>query len=360
MRSTKEVTGIILHKERTPKLEVIIEFPISELIANGGKMETFRAYTNPNGNDINSLKSEIINKEGCSIEEGASITSFKYDITKKVAILRLDRSRILPHKDKGYIHIKVSGNYKFEQIVKLQWTVHKEVPTITTDWIKIEKNKEPIIWETGKVFVSKLTLLLPPNILNNIVWYRIPSLSIKISGKDKEKYILEPIKLSEESCNSEYNLYFKCKCQDTIKESISKDIELSLWADNKAVKSKKMSIEFQPAKRIVEPELIFCTTEYELGAQNTQLAKLKLSCKSNDIAAIAKVKVSIECNGEIVECDQNEVEILTSTPQTVNIKMIREKLTKLPANDIEVEVVVESCDQYTEVSNFSGVFKLTI
>ena len=358
MRSTKEVTGIILHKKRTPKLEVIIEFPISELIANGGKMETFRAYTNPNGKDISSLKAEIISKEGCSIEKGASFTSFKYDITKKVAILQFDRSKISPHKVKGYIHIKVSGNYKFEKIVRLPWTVQKEVPSITTDWIKIEKNKEPIIWKTGKVFVSKLTLLLPPNILNNIVWYRIPSLSITISGKDKEKYILEPIKLSEESCNSEYNLYFKC--QDTIKESISKDIELSLWADNKAVKSKKMSIEFQPAKRIVEPELIFCTTEYELGAQNTQLAKLKLSCKSNDLAAIAKVKVSIECNDKIIECDQKEVEILTSTPQIVNIKMIREKLTKLPSNDIKVEVIVESCDQYTEVSNFSGEFKLTI
>ena len=357
MHSTKELQGIILHKNRTPKLEIIKEFPILELIANGGRMETFRAYTNPNGNVVSSLNSEIINKEGCSIEKGASITSFKYDITKKVAILRLDRSRILPHKDKGYIHIKVSGNYKFEQIVKLQWTVHKEVPTITADWIKIEKNKEPIIWKTGKVFVSKLSLLLPPEIQDNI-WYKIPSLSITISGNDTDKFILESIKSTGESCIPEYNLYFNC--QDTIEKLISKDIKLLLKADNKTVQSKEVSMEFHPAKRFVEPELTICTAVYELGAQDTQLAKLKLSCKSNDIAAIAKVKVSIECNGEIVECDQNEVEILTSTPQTVNIKMIREKLTKLPANDIEVEVVVESCDQYTEVSNFSGVFKLTI
>ena len=357
MHSTKELQGIILHKNRTPKLEIIKEFPILELIANGGRMETFRAYTNPNGNDVSSLNSEIINKEGCSIEKGASITSFKYDITKKVAILRLDRSRILPHKDKGYIHIKVSGNYKFEQIVKLQWTVHKEVPTITADWIKIEKNKEPIIWKTGKVFVSKLSLLLPPEIQDNI-WYKIPSLSITISGNDTDKFILESIKSTGESCIPEYNLYFNC--QDTIEKLISKDIKLLLKADNKTVQSKEVSMEFHPAKRFVEPELTICTAVYELGAQDTQLAKLKLSCKSTDIAAIAKVKVSIECNGEIVECDQNEVEILTSTPQTVNIKMIREKLTKLPANDIEVEVVVESCDQYTEVSNFSGVFKLTI
>lgn len=357
MHSTKEVAGITLHRNHNPKLEIIKEFPTCELIANGGRMETFRAYTNPNGNDINSLKSEIINKEGCSIEEGASITSFKYDITKKVAILQLDRSRILPHKDKGYIHIKVSGNYKFEQIVKLQWTVHKEVPTITADWIKIEKNKEPIIWKTGKVFVSKLSLLLPPEIQDNI-WYKIPSLSITISGNDTDKFILESIKSTGESCIPEYNLYFNC--QDTIEKLISKEIKLLLKADNKTVQSKEVSMEFHPAKRFVEPELTICTAVYELGAQDTQLAKLKLSCKSNDIAAIAKVKVSIECNGEIVECDQNEVEILTSTPQTVNIKMIREKLTKLPANDIEVEVVVESCDQYTEVGNFSGIFKLTI
>lgn len=357
MHSTKEVTGIILHQNRTPKLEIIKEFPILELIANGGRIETFRAYTNPNGNDISSLNSEIINKEGCSIEKGASITSFKYDISKKVAILRLDRSRILPHKDKGYIHIKVSGNYKFEQIVKLQWTVHKEVPTITADWIKIEKNKEPIIWKTGKVFVSKLSLLLPPEIQDNI-WYKIPSLSITISGNDTDKFILESIKSTEESCIPEYNLYFNC--QDTIEKLISKDIKLLLKADNKTVQSKEVSMEFHPAKRFVEPELTICTTEYELGAQDTQLAKLKLSCKSNDIAAIAKVEVSIKCIGDIVECDQNRVEILTSTPQTVNIKMIREKLTKLPTDDIEVEVVVESCDQYTEVGNFSGIFKLTV
>lgn len=358
MHSTKEVKGIILHKNRTPKLEIIKEFPILELIANGGRMETFRAYTNPNGNDISSLNSEIINNEGCSIEKGASITSFKYDISKKVAILQLDRSRILPHNDKGYIHIKVSGNYKFEKIVKLQWTVQKEVPTITADWIEIEKNKEPIIWETGKVFVSKLSLLLPPEIQDNIIWYKIPSLSITFSGNDTDKFILEPIKSSGESCNSEYNLYFNC--QDTIEKKISKDIILLLWADNKTVQSKKVSMEFYPAKRFVDPELTICTTEYVLGAQDTQLAKLKLSCKSKDTAAIAKVKVSINCNGKIVECNQKVVEILTSTPQTVNIKMIREKLTKLPTDDIEVEVVVESCDQYTEVSNFSGIFKLTI
>lgn len=358
MHSTKEVQGIILHKNRTPKLEIIKVFPILELIANGGRMETLRAYTNPNGNDVSSLNSEIINKEGCSIENGASITSFKYDITKKVAILQLDKSGILPHKDKGYIDIKVSGNYKFEQIVKLQWTVQKEKPTITSDWIKIEKNKEPIIWKTGKVFVSKLSLLLPPEIQDNIIWYKIPSLSITISGNDTDHFILEPIKSAEESCNSEYNLYFYC--QDTIEKLKSEDIILFLWADNKTVQSKEVSMEFHPAKRFVEPELTICTTEYELGAQDTQLAKLKLSCKSNDIAAIAKVKVYIKCIGNIVECDQNRVEILTSTPQTVNIKMIREKLTKLPTDDIEVEVVVESCDQYTEVCNFSGKFKLTI
>lgn len=358
MHSTKEATDITLHKNRTPELEIIKEFPILELIANGGRVETFRAYTNPNGKDISSLNAEIISIEGCCIEKGASITSFKYDITKKVAILRLDRSKILPYKVKGYIKIKVSGNYKFEQIIKLQWTVQKEEPTITADWIKIEKDKEPIIWKTGKVFVSKLSLLLPPNIQNNIIWYKIPSLSISISGNDIDKFILEPIESTRESCNSEYNLYFNC--QDTIEKLVSKDIKLLLLADNKTVKSKEESIEFCPAKRVVEPELTICTTEYELGAQDTQLAKLKLSCKSNDIAAIAKVKVSIECNDKIIECDKNEVEIFTSTPQTVNIKMIREKLTKLPTNDIEVEVVVESCDQYTEVSNFSGVFKLTI
>lgn len=359
MHSTKEVTGITLHRNHNPKLEIIKVFPILELIANGGKMETFRAYTNPNGNDINSLNSEIIIKEGCSIEEGASITSFKYDITQKVAILQLDRSKILPHKDKGYIHIKVSGNYKFEQIVKLPWTVHKEVPTITADWIKIEKNKEPITWQTGKVFVSKLSLLLPPEIQDNIIWYKIPSLSITISGNDTDKFILDSKISNGESCISEYDLSFNC--QDTIKELISKNIKLLLMADNKIIQSKEVSMEIHPAKRLVEPKLTLCTTEYKLGAQDTQLAELKLSCKSNDTAAIAKVKVSIKCNGEIVECDQNEVEILTSTSQTVNIKMIREKLTKLPTNDIEVEVVVESCDQYTEVSNFlGGIFKLTI
>lgn len=356
MHSTKEVQGIILHKNRTPKLEIIKVFPNCELIANGGRMETFRAYTNPNGNDVSSLNSEIIKKEGCSIEKGASITSFKYDITKKVAILRLDKSRILPHKDKGSIDIKVSGNYKFEQIVKLQWTVQKEETTITADWIKIEKNNEPIIWKTGKVFVSKLSLLLPPEIQDNIIWYKIPSLSITISENYTDHFILEPIKSSEGFCNSEYNLYFNC--QDTIEELKSENIILLLWADNKTVQSKAVRMEFHPAKRFVEPELI-CKNEYELGSQDTQLAELKLSCKSDDIAAIAKVKVSIKCIGDIVECDQNRVEILTSTLQIVNIKMIREKLTQLPTDDIEVEVVVESCDQYTEVCNFSGKFKLT-
>lgn len=357
MHSTKDLTDITLHKNRTPKLEIIKEFPILELIANGGRVETIGAYTNPNGKDISSLNAEIISIEGCSIDKGGSITSFKYDITKKVAILRLDRSKIIPHKDKGYIHIKVSGNYRFELIVNLPWNVHKEVPTITEDWIEIE-NKEPIIWKTGKVLVSKLSLLLPPEIQDNIIWYKIPSLSITISENDTDKFIIEPIKSSRETCISEYNLYFDC--QGTIEKLILKDIKLLLWADNKIVQSKEVSMEFHPAMRFVDPELTICTTEYELGARDTQLAKLKLSCKSNDIAASAKVKVSIKCNDKIIECDKNEVEILTSTPQTVNIKMIREKLTKLPTNDIEVQVVVESCDQYTEVSNFSGVFKLTI
>lgn len=357
MHSTKAVKGIILHKNRTPKWEIIKEFLHCELIAYGGVMETFRAYTNPNGNDVNSLNSDIINKEGCSIEKGALITSFKYDITKKVAILRLDKSKILPHKDKGSIDIKVSGNYKFEQIVKLHWTVQKEDPTITADWIKIEKNKEPIIWKTGKkVFVAKLSLL-PPETQDNIIWYKIPSLSITISENYTDHFILEPIKSSEGFCNSEYNLYFNC--QDTIEELKSENIILLLWADNKTVQSKEVSMKFHPAKRFVEPELI-CKNEYELGSQDTQLAKLELSCKSDDKAAIAKVKVSINCIGDIVECDQNRVEILPSTPQTLYIRMIREKLTELPTDDIEVEVVVESCDQYTEVCNFSGKFKLTI
>lgn len=354
MHSTKEAV-ITLTKNCTSELEIIKEFPILELMASNGRKMTFRAYTNPKGKDISSLKAKIVSKEGCDIAQGTSI-SFGYDINNERAILRLDKSKILPQKDKGYILIKVSGNYKFEQIIKLSWTVYKEPPKITTDWLKI-KNKGPIVW-SGKVLVSELSLEQPSDIQNNLIWYQMPpELSIVVSGEDSEKFILEPI--SPESCYSKYNLYFNC--QDTIEEPVTKDIILSLCADNKEVVRKETRVEFHPATRFVEPELEFCTDQYMLGSEMTQIATLKLSCDSADKTAIAKVRLAIKCdNDKIIECDEREVEIKSSTSKTVNIKMIRENLKKLPSNDIIVEVVVESCNQYTEVRDFSGDFMLKI
>ena len=356
MHSTKEAV-ITLTKNCTSELEIIKEFPILELMANNGRKMTFRAYTTHKGKDRSSLKAEIVSKEDCDIAQGTSI-SFDYDDIKKCAILRLDKSKILPQKDKGYILIKVSGNYNFEQIIKLSWTVYKETPKITTDWLKIDKNKEIIDWGSGKVLVSELSLERPSDIQNNLIWYQMPpALSIVVSGEDSEKFILEPI--SPESCYSKYNLYFNC--QDTIEEPVTKDIILSLCADNKEAVRKKMSVKFHPAKRLVKPELEFCTDQYVLGSEDTQIAILKLSCDSADKTAIAKVRLAIECdNDKIIECDEREVEIKSSTSKTVNIKMIRKNLKELPSNDIIVEVVVESCNQYTEVRDFSGDFMLKI
>lgn len=359
MHSTKEVTNITLYKNGSPKLEIIKEFPILELIANGNRVETFRAYTNPNGVDISSLKASVINKEGCNIIPDAPIISFKYDVTNKVAILRLDKSKISPLKNKGYIQIKVSGNYKFCQLVMVSWNIHKEVPQISNDWIMIDKGKEPIVWRTGKVVVSKVSLLLPSEIKENSIWYQMPSsLSIAFSGDDSEKFSIEP-KSSGLSFNEKYNVYYNC--QGTIGTQITKDINLILCANNNEEKGqKKMSVKFCPAKCFVQPELTFCTSDYELGSQNTLLAILKLCNKCENKAAIAKVKVDIKCNDKIVECDKSEIEVMTTSPKTVNIKMIRENLIKLPIQDVIVEVDVTSCNEYTEVHDFSGTFKLTI
>lgn len=350
MYSTKELNAITLHINNTPKLEIIKKFPILELIAKGGRMATIRAYTNPKGKDISSLKADIVHLDGCHIAQGASIMSFTYDIKEKCAKLRLDRSKILPIKVKGYILIKVSGNYSFEQILKLPWIVNKAIPQITEDWINIDINKI-IAWKTGSIIVSKISFSLPQEIQDNLIWYEIPNVTFSLSGKGFENFNLQP------QNDSTYNLYFNS--HGTIDKPIQKKIKLLTCAYGIEVFEKEIMIDFEPAMRTIKSELVNFADEYELGAQNTQLAELKLSCISDDEKAIAKVSVSVECTDNLIECEDSQIEILANTSKIVKIKVIREKLTMLPTDDIPVEVVVKGINQYTTVSNFSSVFKLT-
>ena len=351
MYSTIEVKRVMLCEKRPSTLEILKEFPRTQLIAKGNRYATINAYTRPNGKDVNSLKVYISSTEGCTIADESTFITFEYDFSRKAANLLFDRSKILPTTDNGRIIMEVTGNYKFKELLSLPWTIKKELPVITEDWIRVEDVENPVRWKNGKIVVSIVSIAVPENVSNSI-WYRIPDISVELDGAEAKNFSLNPLNSkshSSLSCQIIYN------CTDSISEHTKKAIDIMLCLNGKAVARKNKLIEMIPAMRNVQIKLKSSKQEYILGSEDTLIARYELKNECEDCNAIAKVRIHIDCEETFVFCEKQEVEVNAKQPVQVEIKILREKLTELPNKDIDFKVDFVGCDKYT-VCDFSEQF----
>lgn len=355
MNTAKELRTVLLKRMPSSHEEIVAEFKYEDLIA-GGIWFKYKPYSNESGNDVKSLKAEIIESKGCEFDVEPEIR-LKYDFTCKRAFLRINTSTIRPNKECGYIIIKATGNYKFQQFLRLPWKIQKETLGIK-DFIHIGDTERTLIWKNGEdLLVTNISLSLSDIIKKKIIWYELPKISIRIEDSSNKEFHLTNSTLSfnESKCEIKY------LCKGVIQDQKEEKIKIIFYANDKKVDEKIIKICFEPLICNISPKLSYPLNNYELGTPGGKLALLKLSNDTKN--TIGKVKIEIECNNDIVYCDCKQyVNVEYSKEKTVDILIDNKKLTYLPEENIEVKLLVTSYNKYTKVKDntFTETFILKV
>lgn len=335
----------------------LLSFSKDTLIA--GAFCTLRAYTNPDGKDVNSLVINVKTYDGCSFV-GKEAFRIDYNHNQCKAILSFDKSKIFPTKSSGSIVVEVLGNYNFHEMVKIPWSVDKLDISLSENDIEIQDiaPRNIIEWENG----SEIELLLfkvncPSDIKENgDIWYRsteCPKIYLDVDtnmGVSATNFII-----SDDFIDFDEEYKIKYRCIGEINETKNFRFKLKLKTGSKVLKtSDQFCLEFKPKCEVYILDTNV-SNGYVLGNDNSTLFKVTLKNEANIGGATAKLDAKLDCitHQELFRLDKSVVEIDPQCTAEIKLGLNGEQLTQMPDANIDGEFKLIVANEYTKIKEYS-------